>query len=136
MPAFAQATSHSEPGEWAGSLTSLFGCFSCLDMDSSTCGSRKLEPEWLGPLSYFPLCIHLASALIFFSISFLPTQQEPHEHMLAAVSCSWTSVQGSRLQVVTHTGTHLPFLLCLRFIHGSPVEQVGAHIAAVPAEGW
>lgn len=105
-------------------------------MDSSTCESRKMEPEWLGPLSYFPLCIHFASALIFFSISFLPTQQEPHKHMLAAVSCSWTSVQGYRLQAVTHTGTHLPFLLCLRFIHGSPVEQVGAHIAAVPAEGW
>lgn len=46
-------------------------------------------------LPHIPLCIHPASAC--FSPSLLPTHQEPNRHILAAVSCTGTSVQWSRL---------------------------------------
>ncbi|EDL90776.1 solute carrier family 27 (fatty acid transporter), member 1, isoform CRA_c [Rattus norvegicus] len=89
MPASAQATSHSEPGEWdgpglvrPGSRTPLFRCFSCLaTWPAAPVGAGNWNLSGRVSLSYNPLCTHLASALVFFSISFLRAQQEPHRHI-------------------------------------------------------
>lgn len=57
-------------------------------LTSSTGGHEKMEPERPG-VSFPHPTVHLSGLL--------PTHQEPNQHILAAVSCTGTSVQGSRL---------------------------------------